>query len=148
MNSEMHNQVSVINVTAGIILKQNKILIAQRRFDDELGGLWEFPGGKTEPGETLPECLIREIFEELNIQIEVQKYLISLDQNRSNSIIRIHFFLCQFRGGRPEPRGVQDWNWISFKQFSSFEFIAGDQLVIEQLPQLLNTTLPGVISPE
>ena len=64
-------------VVAGIIVKDNKILIAQRAKKDDLCGKWEFPGGKMEPGETEQECLKRELFEELGIEAEIGEYFCS-----------------------------------------------------------------------
>ncbi len=60
----------MFEVTAGIILKEDKILIAKRGLDKKFGGRWEFPGGKLEPGESLQDCIKRELEEELNISIK------------------------------------------------------------------------------
>src|SRR5512134_3411193 len=60
-----------VEVSAGLIFRAGKLLITQRHADSHLGGLWEFPGGKREPGETFEECLTRELQEELGIQVEV-----------------------------------------------------------------------------
>ena len=66
-------------VIAGIIVKDNKILIAQRAKKDDLCGKWEFPGGKMEPEETEQECLKRELFEELSIEAEIGEYFCSIN---------------------------------------------------------------------
>lgn len=67
----------MIQVTAAIIRKENKILIARRRAGDKLGGMWEFPGGKIEPGETPEQCLKRELLEEFDIVTEVGEFVAS-----------------------------------------------------------------------
>src|SRR5262245_45725195 len=61
----------VIEVAAGLVFRGGKVLITQRRPDDHLGGLWEFPGGKREPNETFEQCLHRELKEELGIEVHV-----------------------------------------------------------------------------
>ena len=124
-------------VTAGVIQKGTKILISQRRANDEFGGLWEFPGGKVEQGESLEECLIREIFEELNIQITIKKYLFNVEHIYNKLKITLHIFLCQHKKGTPECRDVQDWQWINFSNIDDYRFPAADKEVIRKLSDYL-----------
>ena len=121
------------HVTAGLIRNGNKILITQRMADSKFGGLWEFPGGKQEPGETLEECLIREILEELNIQIVINNYLFSIDHTYDNLQITLHVFLCRYNCGVPECRQVQDWKWIELFEVNGYEFTTADKKVIQKL---------------
>ncbi len=139
MNSK--NQPAVVEVTAGIIFNGKKILITQRHFDDDFGGLWEFPGGKTEPGETLEQCLLREIWEELKIRIEIVRQLFWLDQNHNGAALRIHFFLCRFKNGVLKRHGVQDWKWVTWNELGQYEFLASDQVAIERFSELVETTV-------
>ena len=76
-----------ITVCAGVIDYQGKILIAQRRRDKSLGGLWEFPGGKIEAGETHEQTLVREIREEFDIDIQVGKFLTKITHEYADFIL-------------------------------------------------------------
>ncbi len=68
----------LIEVAAGLVLRNGRLLITQRRAQDHLGGLWEFPGGKREPNETFEECVRRELKEELGVEVEVRELFDSL----------------------------------------------------------------------
>ena len=94
-------------VAAGLIRKGDELLIAQRPAEGMLGGLWEFPGGKQEPGETLPECLVREIREELGIEIEVGARLTSVDHAYSHFSITLHAFAARYVRGTPRSAGLR-----------------------------------------
>ena len=83
-----------IDVVCGAILKDGKYLIAKRaKGVDE--GCWEFPGGKVEPNESQVDAIIRELKEELEIDVKVIKYLCSIDDIRTNIIIHVHAYLCE-----------------------------------------------------
>ena len=133
INSINNKELPHYQVTAAVIQNGEKILISQRLALDEFGGLWEFPGGKQEQGESLEECLVREIFEELNIQISIKKYLFSVEHIYSQIKIILHVFLCQLKNGIPECQGVQDWKWIDFSNINDYEFTTADKEVIQKL---------------
>jgi len=120
-------------VSAGLIRNNGKILITQRPFNDTFGGLWEFPGGKQKAGETLEQCLIREIAEELNIKIRVDKKLMSILHTYDHVQITLHVFLCTFLEGMPEIKGVQNWKWIDLLEIDHYDFIEADKRVIQKL---------------
>lgn len=124
------------HVTAGLIQNHHKILIAQRRFDDTFGGLWEFPGGKRKTGESLEQCLIREIDEELNIKIRVDQKLMSVSHTYSHAHITLYVFLCSLLEGTPDMKGVQDWRWIKLPEIDQFDFTQADKKVIEKIKKL------------
>ncbi len=102
------------DVTAGIIRgADGRILIAQRPPEGLLGGLWEFPGGKQEPGETLPECLRRELREELAIEVDVGALFVVVKHAFTHFKITLHTFVCQHTGGEPQRLGVHDFAWVN-----------------------------------
>ena len=127
-------------VTAGLIRKGSRLLIARRPAEGMLGGLWEFPGGKQEPGESLEECLVREIREELDIAIEVEELLFSVDHGYSHFTITLHAFAARYLRGRPRAVGCADWRWIDPRELDDFAFPRADRRIIEHLnsgsPQL------------
>lgn len=120
-------------VTAAVIRHEGRILIAQRPAEGLLGGLWEFPGGKCEPGETLRECLRREIREELGVQIEVGDLLASVEHAFTHFRITLHAFDCRMVKGEPRALGVAAWRWVSLDELDGFAFGAADRQVIARM---------------
>jgi len=121
------------NVTAAVIRRDGKLLIAQRPPDGMLGGLWEFPGGKQEHGETLEACLRREIKEELGVEIGVARPITVIKHSYTHFKITLHAFECYLMSGTPAPLGVADWRWVTLDQLESFPFPRTDQKIIQSL---------------
>jgi A/G-specific adenine glycosylase len=121
------------DITAGIIWKGRRLLIAQRLPDDLLGGLWEFPGGKRENGETLEDCLRREIREELGITIRVDRHFISLDHAFSHFRFTLHAFHCTYQKGTPRTLGCADFRWIRISDLDAFALPRVDQKLARAL---------------
>jgi A/G-specific adenine glycosylase len=121
-------------VAAGVIQDQaGHILIAQRPLEGMLGGLWEFPGGKREAGETLPECLRREIAEELGIDIEVGPQIVIIKHAYTHFRITLYAFLCRYVSGAPRTLGCAAWQWISQDDFDRYAFPVTDHKIIGNL---------------
>ena len=118
-------------VTAGLIWKDGKLLIAQRPADGMLGGLWEFPGGKQEPGETLSECLAREIREELDMTIAVHEQVCSVDHAYSHLSITLHALLARWVNGTPRAIGCADWRWTDPAGLDAYALPRADRKIIE-----------------
>jgi mutator protein MutT len=125
-----------IDVAAALIFHNGKLLITQRRADDHLPNLWEFPGGKVEPGETFERCLVREIREELGIEISVGDLVEDLTHTYPDKTVRLRFFNCTLLSGEAKPIHVQDLRWISRDQLDGFEFPAADAKLIDDLKSL------------
>jgi A/G-specific adenine glycosylase len=124
-------------IAVGVIWKRGKILIAQRRARDLLGGLWEFPGGHQEQGESLARCAAREIREELGIKVKVGKEFASVDHAYSHFSITLHAFNCRWQSGRPRALGCAKWKWVSPRELSLYAFPKANRAVIEKLETLL-----------
>ena len=123
-------------IAAGVIWQspaRERFLIAQRRPEGLLGGLWEFPGGKQEDGETLPECLKREIAEELALEIQVGELLTIVQHAYTHFRITMHTFDCLATGAEPQSLQVADWRWIALDQVSEFAFSTADHKIIAAL---------------
>ena len=139
-----------VRVAAGIIFHQDRILIGKRFRHSFMGGIWEFPGGKQEPGETLEECLKREIQEELDIEVVVGPLLTVAEHTYPHFRIILYAFLCNFLHGEPKPRGVADFRWVTFPDLFSYTFPPADLKILSTLKtyyptlSLFNTA----ISPE
>ena len=121
------------DVTAAIIRKNGKILITKRPSEGLLGGLWEFPGGKREPGETLEACLRREIEEELDIEIHVGKLFMAVKHAYSHFRITLHCFDCTHKSGRVRKLGVADYRWVQPGELSDFAFPKADREILKKL---------------
>ncbi len=129
------------DVTAGVIWRQpgpaftnqTEFLIAQRPLDGLLGGLWEFPGGKQEKGESLPEALKREIQEELGMDIEVGSNLTVVQHAYTHFRITLHAFHAVHLNGKPQLLGVADYAWITLNDLDNYAFAVTDQKIIAAL---------------
>jgi A/G-specific adenine glycosylase len=127
------------DVAAGIIRDDTgRLLITQRPLDGLLGGLWEFPGGKREGDETLPECLERELQEELAIQVEVGALFTVVEHAFTHFRITLHAFECRYRGGTPQRIGVRDFAWVEDSQLKDYSFGKADRQVIQALTDRRN----------
>ena len=104
----------IIRVTAAVIEKEGKILCAQRPQSDALAGLWEFPGGKIEPGEAPEACLRREIQEELGLEIEVRSLLCKTFHEYPGKIIELHVYRCRLEDLRQLPARLESHQAIQW----------------------------------
>src|SRR6266478_3461724 len=102
-----------VEVAAGLIFRDGKLLITQRYPEAHLGGLWEFPGGKREPNESFADCLKRELREELGIEIEVGELIETISHTYPEKTVLLKFFRCRWIAGEPQKLGCPDFCWIS-----------------------------------
>lgn len=122
------------HVTAGVIWDgDGQVLIAQRPPEGLLGGLWEFPGGKQEPGESLEACLQREIREELGIEVRVEEPIVSVDHAYSHFRITLHAFHCTHVAGEPQALACTGWCWVTLEELTAFPFPKADREIIKAL---------------
>ncbi|WP_415399184.1 A/G-specific adenine glycosylase [Synechococcus sp. W4D4] len=121
-------------IGVGVVLNDaGEVLIDQRLNEGLLGGLWEFPGGKQEPGEAIEVTICRELQEELAIEVQVGEELISLDHAYSHKRLRFVVHLCQWRTGEPQPLASQQVRWVKPQQLSDFPFPAANARIIAAL---------------
>jgi mutator protein MutT len=122
-----------IEVSAALIFRSGKLLITQRQPDAHLGGLWEFPGGKREADETFRQCLVREIREELGIEISVGELFEEIIHEYPEKTVHLKFFICQLIHGEPQLLGCAAFKWIGKLDLSGFKFPAADAQLLEKL---------------
>lgn len=124
-------------VTAAVICREGKLLIAQRPADGLLGGLWEFPGGKLQPGESLVDCLKREICEELGSEIEVRHLLGSYRHAYTHFKVTLHAFHCRLTNGDlPRPIEAQALRWVNLEGLHDFPMGKIDRQIARDLHSL------------
>jgi len=124
-----------IEVAAGLVFCEGKLLIAQRPTGGHLAGLWEFPGGKREMGETLPECLQRELFEEVGIVVNVREQVMMTTHAYPKKTIQLYFFLCHLISGKPQGIEGQALAWVDTDTLNCYNFPEADAKMLEKLRQ-------------
>ncbi len=121
-----HKQIGV----AVIWNDQGQILIDKRPQKGLLGGLWEFPGGKIEPGETVTDCIAREIQEELGIEIEVLEPLITVNHAYTHFKVTLSVYHCWHRAGEPQPLECDEIRWVTLETIEHYPFPTANQRII------------------
>ena len=122
------------DVAAGVIRREDgRLLIAQRPLDGLLGGLWEFPGGKREANESLPDALRREIDEELGLEIAVEVPLVTIAHAYTHFRITLYAFFARYLSGDVVHRGVADHRWVTLADLDHFAFAVTDRKIIAAL---------------
>ena len=109
------------SVSAALIFHHGKLLITQRHADAHLGGLWEFPGGKREAGETFEQCLIREIREELGVEISVGSMFEEIRHDYPEKSVHLKFFICRLVAGEPQPLDCAAVKWVGKTELGNFD---------------------------
>ena len=121
-----------IEVVAAIIYKNGAYFATQRGYG-EFEGMWEFPGGKIEPGESRESALKREIQEELGIDITVDKFLCTTDYDYPSFHLTMHCYLCRIISGEIELREHKSARWLTAETLDNMEWLPADKEVVEKL---------------
>lgn len=123
----------MIEVAIGLIWHDGRLLITRRPLGVHLPGLWEFPGGKCESGESGPDCLAREVAEELGIRIAVGRERDVVEFTYPDRHVRITVYDCQWLSGEPEARGCAEWRWVAPAGLGHYEFPPANADLIAKL---------------
>ena len=130
-----------LHVAVGVILDaQCRILITRRAAHSHQGGLWEFPGGKIETGESLVQALSRELLEELGIVITVAEPLLQIPHDYSDKSVLLD--VCVVRGFSGQAQGLegQPLRWVSAEELSSYPFPDANGPIVQAVTELLNSS--------
>ena len=122
-----------LEVTAAIIRQNGKVLICQRPVEKNCGLLWEFPGGKIEANETSEQALIREIKEELDIDIEVNELIDRIEYDYPDFHLSMDCFWCKIIGGHLVLKEASNAKWLTKANIDSVSWLAADRLIIDQI---------------
>ncbi len=124
----------MIDVVAAIITnREGNFLITQRNFNKSQGGLWEFPGGKIEKNESRENAIIREIKEELNLDILVDKYIGEKVFNYPNKDINLIALKCSILSGNIKLTEHEDYKWSSSNELKNYNFAPADAFIVDKL---------------
>ena len=121
-----------INVVAAIIKKKDYYLIAKRNRNKHMALRWEFPGGKVEVGETFHNALFREIKEELNIEISIDKKIGTETYKDDEINVILHYYICQIKKGVIQLNEHEEIAWVEKKDFNKYYFAEGDDNILSK----------------
>jgi mutator protein MutT len=125
----------IIEVAAGLVFRNRKLLITQRPARGHLGGLWEFPGGKREPNESFEQCLTRELREELGIEVAVGDLVQSVTHRYPEKTVHLRFYRCRWIEHDPQPLGCPALKWVGAHELAQYSFPAADARLLKKLPE-------------
>lgn len=126
-----------IVVAAAVIIEQGKVFAAQRKNVGELAKKWEFPGGKLEMGESGEEAIVREIGEELSLQIEVLDHLMTVEHTYSTFHITMHAYRCALVSGELALSEHLDSRWLGSGELQGLDWAAADLPIVQRIASLL-----------
>ncbi|MCI5599723.1 MAG: 8-oxo-dGTP diphosphatase MutT [Hallerella porci] len=121
-----------IEVVAGVIRDGEKFFATQRGYGEFKDG-WEFPGGKLEPGETPEEALVRELKEELAIDILVKDFICTVEYDYPKFHLTMHCFYCEIQRGTPQLLEHENAKWLSLAELNSVNFLPADVEVVKKI---------------
>lgn len=123
---------TTVVVTAAVIERDGCFLVTKRQAGVHLAGVWEFPGGKCHPGESLAECMARELQEELALVALVGREIFTTTHAYPERVVELHFLECEIRG-EPVPQQGQAMRWVPRAELSILEFPPADAELIQKL---------------
>lgn len=121
----------MIHVTAALITQEDKVLIARKRVGKPLAGYWEFPGGKVEPGETKEACLIRELKEEMGIDIEVGTYVGVSEYDYGDKVVALHGYTAELLKGKIQLTDHDTYEWVEVGKLLEYPLAPADILLAQ-----------------
>lgn len=122
-------------------MRDGKVLLARRHPGDEHGGRWEFPGGGREQGETIEECLARELREELGIRVRVGEEVARVEHDYGSFSVDLRLFATEILAGRPRPLGCAEVRWVDISGLEMLDLTPADAKLVAQLRE--KGTLPA-----
>ena len=128
----------MIPVVAGILLDDQRVLLSERIGDSPFAGLWEFPGGKIETGETVEDALVRELDEELGIEAQAWRAFLSLDHRYADRHVQLQFFLVTSWSGVPRGLDGQKLRWADIDALDDKTLLPADAPVVEALQAMIS----------
>lgn len=126
-------------VVAAVAIRDGRVLVARRPEGGDFAGLWEFPGGKVEPGESDEDAIRREIREELGSEVTVGRTVAHHTFEYDDRVVDLHFLTVRLSGSEPTALHPEEIRWVTLEESRQIEFLDGDAAFLEQLRR------PGVL---
>jgi 8-oxo-dGTP diphosphatase len=123
----------MIDVTAAILIKDNRLLIAQRKSTDKLPNKWEFPGGKVKDNETPEQCLKREMNEEFGIEVTIGVFIGESIYHYDHGSIKLLAYRTFWKDGEISPKAHDDFKWVSLDKIDEYDFAPADIPFVKKL---------------
>lgn len=136
-----------LDVAVAIVFHDSRVLIARRKPGGVLGGFWEFPGGKCEPGETLEDCVRRELFEELAMHVRPVVSFAPIHYQYPDRLVCLHSFLCIHDSGEPQMLACDRIAWVEPTHLRNFNFPPANHQLIEQVIAAFPHTISAATTP-
>lgn len=124
---------SPIEIAIALVWRGGELLITRRLANVHLGGMWELPGGKCEVGESPAACAVREVREEVGLEVTVLGPRTVIEHAYRERTVRLHPFDCRYEGGDPQPLGCGAWRWVGIGELRGYEFPAANSPLLEAL---------------
>lgn len=134
-----------IKAVAAIIIHENKIFATQRGYGEFKDG-WEFPGGKIEPGETPQEALVREIKEELDIDIEVKDFLETVEYDYPTFHLSMDCFFCTIKAGELVLKEHEAAKWLTVETLDNVDWLPADKGLVEGIRGYMSSSVRNAAS--
>ncbi len=131
--SEAQGAKKRVDVGCALIVRGEELLIAQRKPGTNLAGYWEFPGGKREAGESLEECLSREVWEELGVLIRPRRQIRVNQHEMPDRVLDLYFYVCDWISGKPYRKDCLDFKWVRPEELRKYQFPPADLDLIRDL---------------
>lgn len=133
----------IVEVSAAIIIKDNKIFVTQRGYGEFKDG-WEFPGGKRKDGETFEDALIREIKEELDAEIAIKKELKTIEYDYPTFHLYMKAFICELKNGHLSLLEHEAAKFVNASELDNVDFLPADLLLLKDLKNYISSSDNGV----
>lgn len=124
---------SPIEIALALVWRGDELLITRRLANVHLGGLWELPGGKCEPGESPAACAAREVREEVGLAVTVLRPRLVIEHTYGDRAVRLHPFDCRYEGGELQPLACGACRWVKTIELIHYEFPAANRPLFEAL---------------
>lgn len=125
--------IKIVNVAVGVIKKNNAIFICKRADEQHQGGLWEFPGGKVEAGESVFAALKRELIEEVGITIHSSSQLMVIEHDYGDKCVKLDIHVVSNFSGEARGAEGQPSEWVAINELSNYDFPAANADIIEKI---------------
>ena len=122
-------------VAAGVLEREGRILAARRKRGSHLEGHWEFPGGKLEPGESPEDCLVRELAEEIGVQVQPREILEVVFHRYPEKSVLLLFYRCDLLEGEPEPIECDEVRWVALADLPALDWAPADIPFVRRLAE-------------